>query len=128
MTGLLDMLPPETQQQDIIYDLHRGKFGAGAPVSAPREEWPGTILESEIVPSSINDVTMLPYMPGEMRRQRLLSVFHADRRYDSNYNCQILFKIVQPDKIRPSWPKTRALKLHNPDNARICTRTTFSNI
>ena len=64
MTGLLDILPPATQQQDIIYDLHRGKFGAGASVLAPREEWPGTILESEIVPSSINDVTMLPYMLG----------------------------------------------------------------
>ena len=54
------------------------------------------ILESGITPSNINDVTMLPPMLGEMRRQHLLpvpSVFHADRGYNSNYNCQILFEM-----------------------------------
>ena len=54
------------------------------------------ILESEITPSNINDVTMLPPMLNEMRRQHLLpdpSVFHADRGYDSNYNCQVLFEM-----------------------------------
>ena len=54
------------------------------------------ILESEITPSNVNDVTMLPPMLGEMKRQCLLpgpSVFHADRGCDSNYNCQILFEM-----------------------------------
>ena len=54
------------------------------------------ILESEITPSNVNDVTMLPPMLGEMGRQGLSpgpSVFHADRGYDSNYNCQILFEM-----------------------------------
>ena len=54
------------------------------------------ILESEITPSNVNDMTMLPPMLGEMKRQCLLpgpSVFHADRGYDSNYNCQILFEM-----------------------------------
>ena len=54
------------------------------------------ILESEITPSNVNDVTMLPPILGEMKRQCLLpgpSVFHADRGYDSNYNCQILFEM-----------------------------------
>ena len=54
------------------------------------------ILESEITPGNVNDVTMLPPMLGEMGRQGLspgLPVFHADRGYDSNYNCQILFEM-----------------------------------
>jgi hypothetical protein len=52
------------------------------------------ILESEITPGNVNDMTMLPPMLGEMGRQGLLPglpVFHADRGYDSNHNCQILF-------------------------------------
>ena len=39
---------------------------------------------------------MLPPMLYKMRRQHLLpspSVFHADRGYDSNYNCQVLFEM-----------------------------------
>ena len=54
------------------------------------------ILESEITPSNVNDVTMLPPMLDEMRRQGLLpgpSVLHADRGYDSNHNCQVLFEM-----------------------------------
>ena len=54
------------------------------------------ILESEITTSNVNDVTMLPPMLDEMGRQGLLpgpSVLHADRGYDSNHNCQILFEM-----------------------------------
>ena len=54
------------------------------------------ILESEITPGNVNDMTMLPPMLGEMGRQGLSpgpSVFHADRGYDSNHNCQILFEM-----------------------------------
>ena len=58
-----------------------------------------TLLKSDITPSNINDVTML----GEMKLQRLLpdpSVFHADRGYDSNYNCQILFEMGMMPNIK----------------------------
>ena len=64
------------------------------------------------VPSSINDVTMLPTILGEMRRQHLLpdpSIFHADRGYDSNYNRHILFTMgIMPNITQRSkltvWP------------------------
>ena len=39
-------------------------------------------------------MTTLPPLLGEMRRRGLLpgpSVFNADRGYDSNYNCKMLF-------------------------------------
>ena len=52
------------------------------------------ILESEITPGNVSDMTMLPPMLGEMERQGLssgLPVFHADRGYDSNHNCQVPF-------------------------------------
>ena len=61
------------------------------------------ILESDITPSNINDVTMLPPMLYEMKRQGLLpdtSIFHADRGYDSNYNCQILFEMGMTPNIK----------------------------
>ena len=61
------------------------------------------ILESGITPSNINDVTMLPPMLYEMRRQHLLpnpSIFHADRGYDSNYNCQVLFEMGMTPNIK----------------------------
>ena len=54
------------------------------------------ILESEITPGNIHDTAMLPPMLAEMGRQSLSpgpSVFHADRGYDSNHNCQILFEM-----------------------------------
>ena len=54
------------------------------------------ILESKITPGNIHDTAMLPPMLAEMGRQSLspgLPVFHADRGYDSNHNCQILFEM-----------------------------------
>ena len=54
------------------------------------------MLESEITSGSVNDVTMLPPMLGEAKRQDLLadpSILHADRRCDSDHNCQILFEM-----------------------------------
>ena len=53
------------------------------------------ILESEITPGNVSDTAMLPPMLSEMERQSLSpgpSVFHADRGYDSNHNCQMLFE------------------------------------
>lgn len=54
------------------------------------------ILESEITLGNVNDMAMLPPMLGEMGWQGLspgLPVFHANRGYDSNHNCQILFEM-----------------------------------
>ena len=54
------------------------------------------ILESKITPGNIHDTAMLPPMLAKMERQSLSpgpSVFHADRGYDSNHNCQILFEM-----------------------------------
>lgn len=54
------------------------------------------VLESEITISSVNDITMLPVMLDGIRRHGLLlgpSVFHANSGYDSDYNCDILFKM-----------------------------------
>ena len=53
--------------------------------------------------SSVNDITMLPAMPDGMKRQGLLPdppVFHADRGYDSDYNCGILFKMGMIPNIK----------------------------
>ena len=61
------------------------------------------ILESGITQSNINDVTMLPPMLYKMRRRHLLpgpSVFYADRGYDSNYSCQILFEMRVTPNIK----------------------------
>ena len=54
------------------------------------------ILESEIASNNVNNVVMLPPMLAKMKRQGLLpgpSVLHADRGYDSNHNCQVLFEM-----------------------------------
>ncbi len=54
------------------------------------------VLESDIASGNVNDVTMLPPMLGEAKRQGLLagpSILHADRGYDSDHNCQILFEM-----------------------------------
>ena len=61
------------------------------------------ILESEITASSVNDVTMLPVMLGKMKRQGLSpgpAVFNADRRYDSDYNCGMLFEMGMIPNIK----------------------------
>ena len=54
------------------------------------------ILESETASGNVNDVAMLPPMLAEMKRHGLLfgpSILHADRGYDSNHNCQVLFEM-----------------------------------
>ncbi|MYH04132.1 MAG: hypothetical protein F4140_04585 [Cenarchaeum sp. SB0675_bin_21] len=38
----MEILPSGTQQRYTIHDLRRSKFGAGAPVPAPREWQPRT--------------------------------------------------------------------------------------
>ena len=61
------------------------------------------VLESEITSGNVNDVTMLPPMLDGAKRQDLLagpSVLHADRGYDSDYNCQILFEMGITPNIR----------------------------
>ena len=80
------------------------------------------ILESGVTPSNINDVTMLPPMLYEMRRQHLLpnpSIFHADRGYDSNYNCQVLFEMGIIPNIKQRSISVNRGKPHRSKAAKI---------
>ena len=85
------------------------------------------ILESEIMASSVNDVTMLRIMLGKMKQQGLSSgpaVFNADWGYDSDYNCGMLFemgmipnikqRIAAVNRGKPS--RSRAAGLFNKDD------------
>ena len=84
------------------------------------------ILELEITANSVNDVTTLPVMLGEMKRQGLSpgpAVLNADRRYGSDYNCGILFEVgmipdikqrmVAVNRGKPS--RCKAARLFNKD-------------
>ena len=56
-----------------------------------------------ITTGSVNDVTMLPVMLGGIRRQGLLpgpARFNANRGYDSDYNCRVLFEMGMTPNIR----------------------------
>ena len=76
------------------------------------------ILESEITSSRVGDITMLPAMLGEIKRQDLLpgpSIFHADRGYDSNHNCRILFEIGMIPNIKQ---RNTGVSRHRSDRGR----------
>lgn len=80
------------------------------------------ILESEITPGNVNDTTMLPPMLAEMKRQGLLfgpSVLHADRGYDSNRNCQILFEMGITPNIKQRTHSVNRGKPYRSRAARI---------
>ena len=84
------------------------------------------ILESEITTSSISDTTMLPVMLDGMKQQGLSpgpTVFNADRGYDSDYNCGILFEMGMTPNIKQRMTavnrgkpnRSRAAKLFDKD-------------
>ena len=87
-------------------------------------------LESEITPGNIHDTAMLPPMLAEMERQSLSpgpSVFHADRGYDSNHNCQILFEMGIAPNIRQRGGAVNRGKPTEAGRPRYSTRRSTAN-
>ena len=83
------------------------------------------ILESDITPSNVPDVVMLPPMLDEIQRQGLPDllqdplVFHADRGYDSNDNCRVLFEMGIIPNIKQRNTSVNRGKPHRREAAKI---------
>ena len=61
------------------------------------------VLAAFTTPSNINDTTMLPVMLAEIRRRGFDFVggfFDGDKGYDSDYNCELLFRMGMIPNIR----------------------------
>ena len=79
------------------------------------------ILELETMSGNVNDVTMLPPMLAEVKRHDLLpapSVLHADRGYDSNHNCQMLFEMGITPNVKQRTHSVNRGKPHRSREAR----------